>query len=134
MIGASLAGVRKEVTDMATTIGSTVHPRYKGVGVWRVKSIARLQQPIRYPDSVLGNVAYEPRILWLQSPAHSRVLWFAYWISTRGTKGRRAWGGGAPMLEEGVLLELLKDAIANGMFTKSFLKKLKAELDAAIAG
>jgi hypothetical protein len=118
---------------MATTIGSKVHPRYKGVAEWRVKAVAELSGPIRYPDPVRGHVAYEPRILSLQSPAHGRVLWFAYWISTRGTGGKRAWGGGAPMLEEGVLLELLRDAIAKGMFTKSFLRKLKAELDAATA-
>jgi hypothetical protein len=117
---------------MMTEVGSTVHPRYQGIAEWRVKSIARLPRPIQYTDPVQGSVSYDPKIVWLESSTHSRVLWFAYWISTDKTKGNLQWGGGAPMLEEAILLRLLKDAIAKGIFTKSFLKKLKGELDTAL--
>jgi len=36
------------------------------------------------------------------------------------------------MLEEDALLELLKDGIGKGMFTKGFLKKLDLELQLAL--
>lgn len=117
---------------MRTKIGSEVHPRYKGVAEWQVEGIAGIPHPLRYTDPVQGNVSYDPKILQLQSPACSRVLWFAYWISTDNTKGKLKWGQSPPMLEETVLLSLLKDAIDKGMFTKSFLKKLKGELDTAL--
>lgn len=116
---------------MRTRVGSTVHPRYKGVAKWQVNGIASLLQPIEYSDPVQGQVSYDPRILLLESPDHGSVLWFAYWISTSKARGRMKWGQGPPMLEESNLLKLLSDAIRQGFFSKGFLKKLNSELKAA---
>jgi len=43
------------------------------------------------------------------------------------------WGQGSPMLEESVLLNLMKEAIKQGLFTKDFLKGLARELDGALS-
>ena len=40
---------------------------------------------------------------------------------------------GSPMLEEGVFLELLKNAIKQSFFTKDFLTELVHELDEALS-
>jgi len=117
---------------MITEVGGTVHPWYKGIREWQVEAIARLPQPIRYPDPNQGDVSYDPKIVWLKCPEHSKVLWFAYWISTNKTKGRMKWGQGAPMLEEDVLLTLLKDAISQNLFSKNFLGELASELGGAL--
>ena len=117
---------------MVTTEGSTVHPWYKGTHEWQVKSIARLPKPIEYPDPVQGKVSYDPRILMLGSEKLSKVLWFTYWIATGKTEGKMKWGQGSPMLEESVLLSLMKEAIKQGFFTNDSLRELSRELDEAL--
>ncbi len=42
------------------------------------------------------------------------------------------WGQRPPILEERVLLELMKGGIKNGLFTQAFLKKLDTELQLAL--
>lgn len=118
---------------MKAKVGDTIHPWYKGTHEWRVEAIAKLPQAIEYDDPVQGKVSYDPRVVWLKSPEYSKVLWFAYWISTNKTQGKMKWGQGAPMLEENVLLELLKDAIRQDFFTKNFLRELRRELDDALS-
>jgi len=118
---------------METNVGSTVHPWYKGIHEWQVEAIAKLPQRIEYSDPVQGNVSYDPKIVWLKSSKHSKVLWFAYWMSTNKTGGKMKWGQGPPMLEQSVLLNLLKGAIKQGFFTKDFLKELASELDRALS-
>ena len=113
---------------MKTKIGSKVHPWYKGDHEWEVKNIAGLNKPIEYPDPEQGDVGYDPKILLLEGEKGDKVLWFAYWISTNKTKGKSKWGQGPPMLEESVLIELMKEAIRKGIFNKSFLKELDHEL------
>jgi hypothetical protein len=117
---------------MTAKVGSKVHPRYKGIAEWEVSGMSVLSEPLKYRDPVQGKVSYDPRIVMLKSPQLSKVLWFAYWIATDRTKGRLKWGQGAPMLEEKVLLELLKDAIILNFFSKSSLKKLQREITKAL--
>lgn len=117
---------------MTAKIRNTVHPRYRGIAEWEVRGIAQLAQPMEYYDPVQGHVRYDPRVLWLRSPEHSKVLWFTYWISTNKTKGKIKWGQGSPMLEETALLELFRDALAKDFFSKSFLKKLNHEIGNAL--
>jgi hypothetical protein len=117
---------------MTTTVGSTVHPWYKGTHEWRVEGMAELKQTIGYTDSIQGNVHYSPKIMKLESEGVGKVLWFNYWMSTDKTKGKMKYGGGPPMLEESVFLELMKDGIQQGLFSQSFLKKLDIELGLAL--
>ena len=118
---------------MATKVGNTVHPWYEGTHEWKVEAIAKLPQPIEYGDPIQGNVSYDPKIIWLKSSKHSKVLWFAYWMSTDKTGGKMKWGQGAPMLEEGVLLRLLRHAVGQDVFSKDFLKELAGELNKALS-
>jgi len=117
---------------MKIEIRSTVHPWYKGTHEWRVKAIAKLQQPIQYPDPIQGEVSYDPKILLLGSEKLSKVLWFTYQMATTKTGGKMRWGQGSPMLEQSVLLNLLKEAIKQGFFTKDVLKELANEVDEAL--
>lgn len=115
---------------MRTKVGSRVHPWYKGTHEWEVKGIAELSQPIQYSDSEQGKVSYDPKILLLGSDKPGeKVLWFAYWIATSRTEGRMKWGQGPPMLEESVLIDLLKKAIRHGFFARDSLARLARELD-----
>ena len=109
-------------------VGDMVHPWYKGNHEWEVKDIAELKQPIEYPDSEQGEVRYDPKIMLLESKKVGKVLWFTYWIATDKTTGKLKWGQGPPMLEERVLLELIKDAIKKKIFSKAFLEGLNNEL------
>jgi len=113
---------------MAIDVGSTVHPWYKGIHEWKVKKVSRLKKPVNYVDPKQEKVEYDPKILLLESLA-GKVLWFNYWMSTNKTKGKMKYGGGPPMLEESVLLELLQSAIRQNMVSKQFLKYLKAEIE-----
>jgi len=117
---------------MRAGVGDTVHPWYKGIHEWQIEAIGKLPQPIEYVDSVQGNVSYDPKIVWLKCSEHSKVLWFTYWISTKKTEGKMKWGQGAPMLEEDVLLTLLKDVIRQNLFSKNFLRELASQLDGAL--
>lgn len=117
---------------MKTQVKGKVHPWYKGCHEWEVKGIAGLEKPIKYEDPEQGDVSYDPKIMLLESEKIGNVLWFTYWISTNKTKGKSKWGQGPPMLEEDVLLELMKDAIRKGLFTGDFLEKLDSELELAL--
>jgi len=117
---------------MATVVGDIVHPRYQGIQRWKVKKVAKLAKLIKYRDAVLGEVCYAPKILLLESMSIGEVLWFTYWVSTSRTKGEVKWGQRPPILEESVLLELVKDAIKQDMFSREFLGELKEEIQAKI--
>lgn len=113
---------------MATTVGSIVHPWYKGTHEWQVKDIAALTSPVKYRDPDQGDVSYDPKIMLLENETKCSVLWFPYWMATSKTAGNMKWGQRPPMLEEAVFLELMKKAIKNGFFSKDFLKSLANEL------
>ena len=119
---------------MEVEVGGRVHPRYKGIAEWEVRAIAELPKPMEWKnDSLLGEVSYKPKILWLDCPGYKKVLWFAYWIATSRTERKVKWGGGPPMLEEDTFLELMRGAIKQGFFTKDFLDKLKYELESSLS-
>lgn len=119
---------------MKAQVGAKVHPRYKGIANWEINAIAELPEPIKYNDSKLGRVSYCPRIVLLESLDNKlKALWFAYWIATSQTEGKMKWGQRPGMYEENVLLELLRNAVRQGFFTKDFLTELAHELDQALS-
>jgi hypothetical protein len=117
---------------MVTSIGKKVHPWYKGKHEWKVKNIAQLEQPIRYQDDQQGEVDYDPKLMQLEVKEGCTALWFNYWIATDRTNRKMKQGGGSPILEESVLLELLKKAIKNGQFSLDFLTALDKEIKSRI--
>ena len=117
---------------MSIEIGSIVHPWYKGTHEWQVKRIAELKKPIVYDDPIQITVTYDPKIMLLENERVGKVLWFPYWMATSKTKGKMKWGQRPPILEEDVFLELMKDAIKKGLFSREFLDKLGREIKAAL--
>ncbi len=117
---------------MATAVGNIVHPWYKGTHEWRVRGIAQLKKPLEYLDPEQGKVSYDPKIMLLESEGVGKVLWFPYWMATDKTKGKMKWGQRPPVLDEKVFLELAKDAIKKGLFSKALLEKLNHELKLAL--
>jgi hypothetical protein len=113
---------------METDVESVVHPWYKGVHEWRVKKIAKLARLVEYRDPEQGDVRYNPKIMLLENQTKCRVLWFPYWMATSKSGDKMKWGQRPPILEESVLLELMKDAIKKGIFSPDFLKALANEL------
>jgi hypothetical protein len=113
---------------MVTSVEDKVHPWYKGNHEWKVKNIVKLERPIEYYDETQKDVRYDPKILNLAAPTGCSVLWFTYWISTIKTEGKMKWGQGPPILEESVLLELMKKAINGGLFSEDFLSVLAKEI------
>jgi hypothetical protein len=111
---------------MPTKAGQTVHPWYKGNHKWQVKDIAELNHPVEYHDPEQGDVHYNPKIMLLESQTKCRALWIAYWMSNNNEKMK--WGQRPPVLEESVLLELMKNAIKKGMFSQDFINALSKEL------
>jgi hypothetical protein len=118
---------------MIKEAGDMVHPWYKGNHEWKVKCISHLDQPVEYHDEQQGDVKYDPRIFQLEAPTGCSVLWFNYWISTKKTNGKMKWGGKPPVLEEFVLLELMKNAIKSGLFSKDFLSALVREIEVKLS-
>jgi hypothetical protein len=114
---------------MVASIGDKVHPWYKGNHEWLVKKIAKLFKPVEYSDKDQGEVKYDPKIIQLENTTGCTVLWFPYWMSTSNTGGKMKWGQRPPMLEEALFLELMKDAIKEGLFSKDFLTALAKELE-----
>ena len=117
---------------MPKEVGDTVHPWYKGVHEWRVKKIAKLASSIEYRDAEQGEVRYDPKIMLLESKSIGEVIWFPYWISTKKARGKMRWGGGSSMLEEKVLVQLMTEAMKQGMFSNQFLKTLQEEIQAKL--
>ncbi len=119
---------------MKTHIGSKVHPWYKGCHEWEVKGIAGLEKPIQYDDPMQGEVDYDPKIMLLEAQGKGKVLWFPYWMATSRTSGKMKWGQRPPMLEENILVDLMRDGIRKGLFSKVFLKKLGREIKMVSGG
>ena len=117
---------------MKTKPSGIVHPWYRGIHEWKVERIAELGQPIEYNDTEQGQVSYDPKIMLLEAEGVGKVLWLPYWMATNKTKGRLKWGQRPPMLEESAFLDLMKDAIKKGLFSKDFLEKLDRELELAL--
>jgi len=114
---------------METAIGNEVHPRYKNYNEWKVADMVHLDKPVEYHDSHQGDVVYDPAIVQLEASAGCRVFLFNYRISSDETGSKMKWGGGPPVLEEYVLLELLKNAVDRKLFSEDFLQGLAAKLN-----
>jgi len=94
----------------------------KGRGEYRVEEVVRLKKPV--PDAA-GECLFNPtlvRIHWIDPPQDEDEFWWPYWLTI---KGKERYGQYAPMHTEGVLLELLQEAIRKGFFSKNFLHQLQ---------
>jgi hypothetical protein len=94
-------------------------------GNYTVKKVVQLTKPVRCQSSEVGEALFNPtlvKIEWEKSPSDDKhEFWFPYWISI---KGQEKYGQFAPMMGERSLLELLTNAIGQGLFTKQFLSEL----------
>jgi len=104
-------------------VGQKSKTKYWGPRTY--KKIARLKKPIECYNPEQGIVFFDPTIVqieWERPPSGDKhEFWFPYWMII-GDK--RKYGQFAPMIGEKALLELLKDAIRQDFFSKSFLKRL----------
>lgn len=124
---------------MKLKVGDTVTPKYKGeiIAEYKVIGIAKLGEPRHYITTTVGEEVFNPTIVLLEATTDAypelgkghKEVWFPYWI-TRQDKER--YGQFAPMLTEKVFLELLKEAIKQGFFSKDFLKDLAYELEGVL--
>lgn len=103
--------------------GQRKHVRYWGYHTAR--KVTRLEKPVECHNPEQGTVYFEPTIVqieWERPPSGDRIeFWFPYWMIIGG---KEKYGQFAPMIGEKALLELLKDAIEQDFFSKSFLKGL----------
>lgn len=74
---------------------------------------------------------FEPAIMLVKHKDGKKELYFPYWKKT--AKGTQGFANRPPMFDEGIFLELLKDAIRQGFFTTDFSKKLAIELVEALS-
>jgi hypothetical protein len=99
-------------------------------GNYTVKKVVQLAEPVRCLSSEVGEALFNPtlvKIEWEQSPSDDKhEFWFPYWISI---KGREKYGQFAPMMGERSLLELLTNAVGQGLFSKQFLGELGECID-----
>ena len=97
-------------------------------GNFSVKKVVQLDRPVICHSDEKGKALHEPtlvKIEWEKIPSSDKhEFWFPYWITWVDMDGKQRYGQGAPMIGEGSFFELLRKAINNDFFTKSFLKKL----------
>lgn len=127
---------------MKLKVGDKVRPTYRGqvVAEYKVKKIAKLEQPRKHYSVVKGDALLNPTIVLLQAlddayPALGnghKELWFPYWIATPATNMKERYGQFAPMFTDDVFLELLEKAIEQGFFTKHFLAGLNHTLESVL--
>ena len=85
-----------------------------------------LQPKILKIAKLHASVDFEPTIMLVEQKNGRKELYFPYWKKTK--KGTQGFANRPPMFDEGIFLELLRDAIRQGFFTKDFSKKLAIEL------
>ena len=104
-------------------------------GKFSVSKVARVKQPVKCDCEEIGTALFDPTIVkiqWEKSPSEDKnEFWFPYWITIGG---KEKYGQFAPMIGEKALLELLKDAIEQGFFSKSFLKGLGKVIISKLGG
>jgi len=99
---------------------------YKGQAAWeyQIKGIVRLPEQSR--------TTFDPQIVLLESTTNAhrplkkgdRELWFPYWIKVGG---KWRFGQFPPCFGEDAFLKLLKEAIRQNFFSKTFLETLGNE-------
>lgn len=94
-------------------------------GTRTVAKVARLKKAVECYNREQGVVFFEPTIVqieWEKPPsADKNQFWFPYWMIIGG---KEKYAQYAPMIGEKALLELLKGAITQDFFSKSFLRGL----------
>lgn len=93
-------------------------------GSFTVEKVAMLSKPVQVHSDEVDRALFNPtlvKIKWDANEFHHE-FWFPYWIAINGAKEK--YGQFAPMMSEDALLELLKEAIGQGFFTRSFLSQL----------
>ena len=104
-------------------------------GRFTVEKVARLKQPVKCQCQEVGTALFDPTIVkiqWEKPPSDDKnEFWFPYWITI---DGKEKYGQFAPMVGEKALLELLKDAIGQDFFSKSFLKGLDRVINVKLGG
>jgi hypothetical protein len=100
------------------------HKRAKYWGGYTVEKVAMLSKPVQVHSQEVDKALFNPtlvKIEWDQEDFHHE-FWFPYWITLNDAKEK--YGQFAPMMGEGTLLELLREAIRQDFFTKDFLDQL----------
>jgi hypothetical protein len=104
-------------------------------GNFSVDKVARLKQPVECQCKEIGKALFDPTIVkinWETPPSEDKhEFWLPYWITIGG---KEKYGQFAPMIGERALLELLKNAIEQDFFSKSFLKGLDKAINVKLGG
>lgn len=85
-----------------------------------------LQPKILKIAKLRGSANFEPTIMLVEHKDGRKELYFPYWKKTK--KGTQGFANRPPMFDEGIFLELLRDAIRQDFFTRGFSGKLAVEL------
>lgn len=88
--------------------------------------MAKLPRTCMWKSDVMGEVVSDPRIYLLESDSGSRLFWLPYWITF---KGKRRYGQFSQIFDQDLFLTLLKQAIANSLFSEEFLQDLKHSIN-----
>lgn len=111
---------------MKKQVGDTITARDNVTGriLWQpnIKRIAKLRSP---------KGGFEPTIMLVQHRNGDKELYFPYWKRTRN--GKQGFANRPPMFNEEIFLELLTDAVSQGFFTRSFLRKLNRAVGTALS-
>jgi len=104
----------------------------KDWGNYKVTKVARLKHPVECHSQIKGKALFNPTIVkleWEIPPSDDKhEFWFPYWITWSKISDKERYGQFAPMIGENALLELLKDAMKQEFFSKSFLDHLAAAI------
>ena len=100
----------------------------KDWGNYTVKKVVKLSEPSECYSKDKGKALFNPTMVkleWDTSPSEDKnEFWFPYWITWTEINDKERYGQFSPMIGEKALLELLKGAITEDFFSKSFLINL----------
>jgi len=98
-------------------------------GEFKVKKVAELKRPVMWHCEEKGEVEFMPTIVqieWKIPPSSdNNEYWFPYWQTIQG---KEKYGQFAPMIGANALLELCKEAIRQGFFSRGFLQELAGSI------
>jgi hypothetical protein len=104
-------------------------------GKFKVKKVVKLTTPIVCHSGEVGEVEFMPTIIqieWENPPSWDKhEFWLPYWIKI---KGKERYGQFAPMIGKSALLQLLKGAVKQDFFDKTFLLELAKAIKEKIDG
>jgi len=102
-------------------------------GDFSVQKVSKLKTPVICHSKEVGQVEFMPTLVkidWATSPSSDKnEFWFPYWVKI---DGKEKYGQFAPMIGQNALLELLKEAIRQDFFQKSFLIDLSESIQAKL--